>query len=196
MWFRQRNCRTNGRAWPLIRARAALTAVALTLAACNQHDPSVTGSVASPAVMNAGHTIAFESVDGPPRPVFDRLVAALSTEAERRQLPVVTHTGPSTYRVRAYLATYIEKKKKRATVTWTWEVFDTRENRAFRLAGEESLGAPKTDVWGQLDDTLLLKIARQGFDDLSARIGSPAPATTPGGEPAPAGPAIAFTEPQ
>lgn len=200
MQFWRRHCRTDGRAWPLLRARAALAALALTLAACNQHDGTVTGSIAAPpAGMNAAHTIAFESVDGPPRPVFDRLVSALSSEAERRQLPVVTHTGPSTYRVRAYLATYIEKKKKRATVAWTWEVLDTRDSRAFRLAGEESLGAPKADVWGQLDDALLLKIARQGFDELSARIGEPAPApAAPGGEPAPApaGPAIAFTDSQ
>ncbi|HEX5778367.1 MAG TPA: hypothetical protein VFY21_05960 [Xanthobacteraceae bacterium] len=197
MRFRRHNCRTDGHAWPLIRARAALTAVALALAACNQHDPSVTGSIATPVSMNTGHTIAFESVDGPPRPVFDRLVAALGTEAERRQLPVVTHTAPSTYRVRAYLATYIEKKKKRATLTWAWEVFDTRENRAFRLAGEEALGAPKADVWGQLDDAVLLKIARQGFDELSARIGSALPATpSPEEKPAPAGPAVAFTNTQ
>ena len=196
MQFR-RHCRADGRAWPLVRARAALIVAALALAACNQHDPAVTGSIAAPSTMSTAHTIAFESVDGPPRPVFDRLVIALGAEAERRQLPFVTHTGPSTYRVRAYLATYVEKKKKRATLIWTWEVFDTRDNRAFRLAGEESLGAPKADVWGQLDDAVLLKIARQAFDELSARIGGQAPARpTPGGEPAPAGPAVAFTEPQ
>ncbi len=199
MRFRQCIGRTDGRVWPLLRARAALAAIALTLAACNQHDPITTGSVAATPVSMAGtSTIAFESVDGPPRPVFDRLVAALSAEAERRQLPVVTQTGPSTYRVRAYLATYIEKKKKRATLTWTWEVFDTRENRAFRLAGEEALGVPKSDVWGQLDDATLLRVARQGFDELSARIGgSPAPAIpAPGDEPIPAGPAVAFTDTQ
>ncbi len=194
MQFRQRIGRTDGRASPL-RARAAMMVVAaLALAGCVHGDPAVTGSLAAPAY--TGNTIAFESVDGPPRPVFDRLVKVLSAEAERRQLPVVTHTGPSTYRVRAYLATYIEKKKKRATLTWAWEVLDTRDQRAFRLAGEEVLGAPKSDVWAQLDDTVLARIARQGFEELSARIGgSPAPAA-PGNEPAPSGPAIAFTDTQ
>jgi hypothetical protein len=192
MQFRQRMCRKNGRAW---RA-AAMTLAALTLTACVHGDPSVTGSVASPIA--TGNTIAFESIDGPPRPVFDRLVKMLSAEAERRQLPVVTQTGPSTYRVRAYLATYIEKKKKQATLTWAWEVLDTRDQRAFRLAGEEALGASKSDVWAQFDDTVLARIARQGFDELSARIGgSPAPASpAPGIEPTPSGPAIAFTQTQ
>jgi hypothetical protein len=199
MQLRQRMCRTGNRVWPLVRARATLAAVALTLAACNQHDTVTTGSIAvTPVSMVGAQTIAFESVDGPPRLVFDRLVKMLSAEAERRQLPVVTHTGPSTYRVRAYLATYIEKKKKQATLTWAWEVLDTRDQRAFRLAGEEALGAPKSDVWSQLDDAVLLRVARLGFDELSARIGaSPAPAApVPGGEPAPAGPAVAFTDTQ
>jgi hypothetical protein len=184
-----------GRGWLRVRAprilSVAIAAVALT--ACANNDAAVTGSI--PAV--PGNTIAFESVDGPPRPVFDRLVSALSAEAERRELPVVTHTVPSTFRVRAYLATYIEKKKKRAGLTWAWEVLDTRDNRAFRLVGEESLGTAKSDVWAQVDDALLLRIARQGFDQLASRIGAPIPASpTPAGEPAPRGPAIAFTSAQ
>jgi hypothetical protein len=194
MQFRQRIGRANARAWPLARAAATVFA-ALTLTACVHGDPTVTGSIPAPAAI--GSTIAFESVDGPPRPVFDRLVKVLSSEAERRQLPVVTHTGPSTYRVRAYLATYIEKKKKQATLTWAWEVLDTRDQRAFRLVGEEALGAAKSDVWGQLDDAVLTRVARQGFDELTARTGtSPAPASPAPGEPGPSGPAIAFTEPQ
>jgi hypothetical protein len=171
-------------------ARMALAAIAaLFLTACNHTDPAITGSI--PAA--TGNTIAFESVDGPPRPVFDRLVAALSAEADRRELPVVTHAGPSAYRVRAYLATYIEKKKKRATLAWTWEVLDTRDGRAFRLGGEESLGAPKSDVWAQIDDAMLQRIARQGFEELTARIGGGQPAAPAPEKPAPSGPAIAFT---
>jgi hypothetical protein len=193
MQFRQRMCRKDGRA---VARAAAIAFSALVLTGCVHGDPTVTGSVTSPIA--SGSTIAFESVDGPPRPVFDRLVKVLSAEAERRQLPVVTQTGPSTYRVRAYLATYIEKKNRRATLTWAWEVLDTRDQRAFRVAGEEALGASKSDVWAQLDDAVLARIARQGFDELSARIGgSPAPLSpAPGNDPAPSGPAIAFTQTQ
>jgi uncharacterized lipoprotein YmbA len=183
-----------GRALGLVRrnlsALLALTA-ALAIVGCAASDTTVTGSI--PA--NHSQTIAFESIDGPPRPVFDRLVAALSAEAEQRDLPVVTHTGPSAYRVRAYLATYIERKKKRATVTWAWEVLDTRDNRAFRLTGEESLGKPQTDVWAQLDDSLLRRIAAKAFDELTARLGPISPTSpAPAGEPATAGPAVASIE--
>jgi len=161
---------------------------ALAVAACANNDATVTGSISG----NHSQTIAFESVDGPPRPVFDRLVAALSAEAERRDLPVVMHTGPSAYRVRAYLATFIEKKKKRATLTWAWDILDTRQNRAFRLTGEEPLGAPRADVWAQIDDSLLRRIAAKGFDELSAHLGPISPVMpAPASDPAPAGPAVA-----
>jgi hypothetical protein len=170
---------------------ALVLAGVLAIAGCATSDPTVTGSI--PAA--GARTIAFESVDGPPRPVFDRLVAALSAEAERRALPVVTHTGPATYRIRAYLATLVEKKKKQATLTWVWEIFDSSENRAFRLAGEESLGTARNDVWGQCDDATLQRIAARGFDELVARLG-PLPAPAPDGVPAPSGPAVAFADPR
>jgi hypothetical protein len=109
MWHRQFHSRARGCLGLRFVAPFALLA-ALAVAGCANSDPTVTGSI--PA--NHSQTIAFESVDGPPRPVFDRLVSALAAEAEQRELPVVTHTGPSAYRVRAYLATFIEKKKKRA----------------------------------------------------------------------------------
>jgi hypothetical protein len=172
MRLRQGCRRAFGHTWSRARTLLALFA-AFALAACVHHDPTVTGSVPNAATISTGsmQTIAFESVDGPPRAIFERLVAALSAEAERRELPVVTHTVPTTYRVRAYLATYIEKQKKRATLTWTWEVFDTRSNRTYRLAGEESLGAPKADVWSQCDDALLNRVAEKGLAELATLIG-------------------------
>lgn len=182
MLLRRVFCRAN--------RHSLIVAAALALAGCATSDPTITGSI--PAASGT-RTIAFESVDGPPRPVFDRLVAALSAEAERRALPVVTHTGPATYRVRAYLATIVEKKKKQATLTWVWEIFDSSENRAFRLAGEESLGLARNDVWAQCDDATLQRVAARGFDELVARLG---PLPTPDGVPAATGPAVAFADPR
>lgn len=189
MRLRQVDCRANGRASARLMHVLLLLFAAVSLAACVHGDPTVTGSVPAPA---GGQTIAFESVDGPPRPIFDRLVSALSAEAETRNLPVVSHAGPAAYRVRAYLATYVEKKKKQATLAWTWEVFDTGMNRAFRLSGEEPLGTARNDVWGQCDDALLRRIAARGFDELSARLGPQAP--VPAGEPASDAPAVASAE--
>ena len=189
MLLRRVFCGVSRLARPKRRARLAPIALAaLALSGCANSDPTITGSIPP----SGTQTIAFESVDGPPKPVFDRLVAALSAEAERRELPVVTHTGPATYRVRAYLAAHVEKKKKRAALSWVWDVFDARRNLAFRLSGEEPLGTPGSDVWAQCDDVLMLRIAATGFDELVARLG-PLPATP--AAPRPADPAIAFADP-
>lgn len=165
---------------------ALITVIALAASGCANSNPAVTGSVPSPA----GQAIAFQSIDGPPKPVFDRLVSALTAEAEKRELPVVSHTAPAAWRIRAYLATHVEKKQ--ATLSWVWEVFDGSQNRAFRLAGEEPLGSPGTDAWSQCDDALLRRIAAKGFDQLAARLAAPSPAPPPPeADPKPEGPVIA-----
>lgn len=141
----------------------------LALAGCAAQ-ADITGSLAA-----AGpRTIAFESIDGAPRPVFERMVSALSAEAERRDLPVVSHTGPATWRIRAYLAASTEKKTKQAKIAWVWDVFDAQSRRAFRLTGEEPLGQTDRDLWTQADDSTLARIASRGFDALAARLELPA----------------------
>lgn len=170
---------------------ALIAVAALAASGCANSDPAVTGSV--PA-SGGSQTIAFQSIDGPPKPVFDRLVSALTAEAEKRELPVVSHTAPAAWRIRAYLATHVEKKKKQATLSWVWEVFDGSQNRAFRLAGEEPLGSPGADAWAQCDDALLRRIAAKGFDQLATRLAAPSPASpAPDAEPKPEGPVIAAT---
>jgi hypothetical protein len=169
-----RSCATCG------LALLAVAAIALTGCA---NDPSITGSIPQ-----AGpQSIAFESIDGPPKPVFDRLVASLSAEAEARKLPVVSRTGHATLRVRAYLATHVHKKE--ATLSWIWDVFDAGSQRVFRLTGQEPLGPARRDVWAQCDDALLARVAAKGFEALSARLGGGAPpAPIPASEPPGGGP--------
>ncbi len=164
---------------------AAGVLAALGLAGCAAHEPLFTGSIPS----SGPRSIAFESIDGPPKPVFDRLVRTLAAEAEARRLPVVSHTGPAVFRVRTYLATHVEKKQ--ATLSWVWDVFDARYNRAFRLAGEERLGPARGDLWAQCDDVTLARVAANGFAALIARLESePSGAPAPGSEPAHGGPEV------
>ncbi len=141
---------------------------ALALAGCAAN-ADITGSLP----YTGPRTVAFESIDGPPRPLFDKVVAALAAEAEKRDLPVVSQSGPAAYRIRAYLAASTEKKKKQASITWAWDVFDERSKRAFRLSGEESVGRAVKDVWSQCDDATLARIASRGFDALAVRLDLP-----------------------
>src|SRR5271163_3701078 len=56
-------------------------------------------------------TIAFESIDGPPPQVFDRMVSVLDSETKLRSLQVVSRETAAAYRVRSYLSAQIVRGK-------------------------------------------------------------------------------------
>lgn len=137
-----------------------------------------------------GPTIAFESIDGPPRPVFDRLVARLDAVARSRQVAVVSRESPARYRVRAYLAAKIERH--RTAIVWVWDVYDSDLRRAARLVGEEPAGRNPGDAWGAATDQVLGRIAESGMTQLAAFAAAPgtpsdgapaAPQTAPPADP-------------
>ncbi|WP_248310320.1 hypothetical protein [Bosea sp. 117] len=166
---------------------SAAMAVAFALAGCQ------TGGGNSPtakAGMSAGGSpaIAFESIDGPPQPVFHKLVANLTTEADQRNLRVVSREGEASYRVRGYLAaTTVEGQ---SMVDYAWDVFDRDKVRVLRVAGTEPVGKA-ADIWARCDDAMIQRIASQSLDEIVARLdGKPVPS-----RPAPAAPAASPSEP-
>ena len=163
--------RVSSAAFSIARSRLLVPLLAaLALAGCAAN-AGITGSIP----YTGPRTVAFASIDGPPRPLYDKIVAALAAEAEKRDLPVVSQTGPAAYRIRAYLAASSQKKNKQAAISWAWDVFDEQSKRAFRLSGEEPVGrATAKDVWSQCDDATLARIASKGFEALTARLDLPA----------------------
>jgi hypothetical protein len=139
----------------------------LLLAACQTDNGLVTGALGP----GAPRAIAFESIDGPPPTVFERLVAQLGKEAEARKLPIVSRSHAGAWRVRLYLAAHMQKKQ--AVISWVGDVFDTRYDRAFRVAGEEPVSPARRDVWALADDAVLARIAAKSLDAIMAEIGAP-----------------------
>jgi hypothetical protein len=139
-------------------------------------------------------TIAFESIDGPPPNVFDRMVGVLDSESKLRNLAIVSREGQAAYRVRSYLAAQVIKG--RTVVAWVWDVYDRDQQRTLRLSGEEPTGKSGRDAWANVDDLVLRKIAQAGFSGLTGMVGTP-PDATPPASPAPSktGPAVAEAEP-
>lgn len=168
------------------RAHIAAAFACLLLAACQTDDNLVTGSTGE----TAPRAIAFDSIDGPPPPVFQRLVEQLKAEAETRKLPIVSRTNPAVWRVRLYLAAHVEKKQ--AAISWVGDVYDSRLNRAYRVAGEETAGPASKDagknVWTLADNALLARIATNSLNAImaSGAAGTPAPSA----EPRESGPAL------
>jgi hypothetical protein len=137
-------------------------------------------SMASPT----GATVAFESIDGPPPQVFDRLVNLLDSEARLRNLSVVSRQDSAAYRVRSYLAAQVSGG--RTIIAWVWDVYDRDQQRALRLTGEEQAGKSGRDAWAAADDVVLRRIAQAGLTGLNGMINGPAPEAVPAA-PAPRG---------
>ncbi|WP_371346928.1 hypothetical protein [Ancylobacter sp. IITR112] len=150
----------------------AVLLAALALGAC-QTNGGGNKPVAAASISSGNRTIAFESIDGPPEPVFDRLVADLSDQAKAKQIPVVSRGSQAAYRVRGYLAASVANGK--GEVDWVWDVFDADSDRVLRVAGREKLG-PGKDVWNNLDDATVQRIAAQSLDEISTRLAGGTPA--------------------
>ena len=167
---------------------AALVAVACALGGCAAGG-AASGSFAM-ASGGSGATVAFESIDGPPPAVFDRMVSVLDSESKLRNLSIVSREGGASYRVRSYLSA--QGVRGRTMIAWVWDVYDNNQQRALRLSGEEAAGKAGRDAWAAADDLVLRKIAQAGLSGLSAMVnGAPdAPPPVPGLR----GPAVASVE--
>ena len=183
-----------------LRATSRAVIAAALLAACALGGCASTGGSAGGAFAMAGGgaaTITFESIDGPPPQVFDRMVSVLDSESKLRNLAIVSRENAATYRVRSYLSAQVVRG--RTMIAWVWDVYDGSQERALRLSGEEPAGKGGRDAWASADDMVLRKIAQAGLSVLSSMVnGTPAEGPTPA-PPTPAsgkrGPAVVAAEP-
>lgn len=143
------------------------------------------------ASTGGGSTVTFESIDGPPPQVFDRMVSVLDSESKLRNLSIVSREGGASYRVRSYLSAQVVRGK--TVIAWVWDVYDNNQQRALRLSGEESAGKSGRDAWAAADDLVLRKIAQAGLSGLSGMING-APDAAPAPAPERRGPAVASAE--
>src|SRR6202012_4865932 len=167
---------------------AALLVVACGLGGCAGGGAAVDSfAMASGGGGGSGQTVTFESIDGPPPQVFDRMVGVLDSESKLRNLSVVSREAQASYRGRSYLAA--EVNHGRTTIAWVWDVYDSSQQRALRLSGEEPAGKAGRDAWAAADDLVLRRIAQAGFSGLTAMVNGTAPADSPAPVPELRGPA-------
>jgi hypothetical protein len=167
-----------------------LLAAACALGSCaNGGATSGASSAFAMASASDGPTVAFESIDGPPPQVFDRMVGVLDSESKLRSLSIVSREGASAYRVRFYLSAQVVRG--RTLIAWVWDVYDRDQQRSLRLSGEEPAGKPGRDPWAAADDLVLRKIAQAGLSGLSNMINGMPQQDTPQPTPDKRGPAVA-----
>src|SRR6201999_2003235 len=115
------------RAAPRAVIAAILLAVICALGGCAGGTASNSFAMAN---NSTGPTIAFESIDGPPPQVFERMVSMLDSESKLRSLSIVSREGTAAYWVRSYLAAQVSHG--RTTIAWVWDVYDQNQQRALR----------------------------------------------------------------
>ncbi len=177
---------------------ALCLAAASALGGCAAGGSATNAGAFAMATDAAGPTITFESIDGPPPQVFDRMVSVLDSETKLRSLAIVSRDAPAAYRVRSYLSAQVVHG--RTVIAWVWDVYDRDQQRALRLSGEEPAGKSGRDAtrdpWAAADDLVLRKIAQAGLSGLTSMVNG-TPADTPQPAPVPAGkhgPAVASND--
>ena len=106
-----------------------------------------------------------------------------------RSLSIVSREGTAAYRVRSYLSAQVVRG--RTMIAWVWDVYDSNQQRALRLSGEEPAGKAGRDAWAAADDLVLRRIAQAGLSGLSGMInGGPADSPAPAAAPELRGPAM------
>src|SRR5690348_7479726 len=127
---------------PLAKIAARIAAAALLVTVASGLGGCAGGGAGSGAFAmastGAGATVTFESIDGPPPQIFDRMVNVLDSESKLRNLSIVSREGSANYRVRSYLSAQVNHG--RAVIAWVWDVYDREQQRALRLSGEEAAG--------------------------------------------------------
>ena len=183
--------RSAGAAGACMRRLGALSALALALAAAGC---TTDGQPMAALVSGRNATIAFESIDGPPQPVFQKLVENLATEAVARQVTVISREAAPSYRIRGYMAAHLEDR--RIHIGWVWDVYDANKRRVLRIASEEPAGRRSGDAWNAADESMLRRIARTSMDRLAAFLDASSTRSPPTEAPAGAdGLVVATTAP-
>src|SRR3981081_645184 len=82
------------------RAAVAVTLLGLAwgLGGCVS-DGAGAGSGAFAMASSNGSTVAFESIDGPPPQIFDRMVSVLDSESKLRNLSIVAREDGASFRI-------------------------------------------------------------------------------------------------
>ena len=156
---------------------ASLIIAGLMLAGCSVN--GVTNASLSP---RGGTTVAFESIDGLPHGQFQKLVKALTEEAETRQIAVVTRESTASFRARGYASAQV--RGKQTVIAWVWDVYDAQNQRAVRISGEEKAAGGQRG-WSAADDATLKRIARDSVAQLAGFLANP---VQPSPAPAPQAP--------
>jgi hypothetical protein len=160
--------------YPRLWSGLALLAAASMLGGCIDTGATVATGVERPAKQQAeisprGASVAFTSIDGPPRPVTARFLHALANAAAQREITIADPKSAH-YFVRGYLTAYTARDG--TELEFVWDVFDRAHRRVQRIADVLAAGGSGDDPWKGIDDQSLGNVAARSADELAAFLGT------------------------
>lgn len=166
-----------GRLFNWILTTLALAFGAMALAACSGGSLSNVFSGAGGGASNSLAPVSFSNIIGPPKSVGDQLTAQLISQAQQKQIPVVTDKAkPSTYTVQGYLAQSNERSSEK--FSYILDVTDKSGKRVHRILGEEAVPAkPGAKPWSSINQSAIQKIASKTANDLATWLPTQSGAT-------------------
>jgi hypothetical protein len=114
----------------------------------------------------SGAPIAVESIDGPPDAVKTALAAELVSAASARKVEIAKAGAPARYHLRGYLSTETTADGDTA-LAFVWDVFDSKQRRATRIAGTSPARTSPAKPWSGLDREALAKLAARSMDEIA-----------------------------
>ena len=131
---------------PRAAIAAMLLAAACALGGCA--GGGAAGSARSRWPAAAAPPWRFESIDGPPPQVFDRMVDVLDSEIEAAQ-PRRSCRAKARPPTACAAISRRRSCRGRTMIAWVWDVYDGNQQRALRLSGEEPAGKAGRDALGR-----------------------------------------------
>lgn len=112
---------------------------------------------------------AFIQIAGAPATHLRAFSRALESEAEARNLTIVSEDDPSaTYLVKGYLSAIGDRSG--TLLVYVWDVTDTSGRRLHRVSGQETAGGSVADPWSGISTEAVDNAASRTIDDLASWV--------------------------
>jgi hypothetical protein len=139
-----------------------------SLCACGGGTAALNTSLFSSSIFGGSTKMVLAPVIGPPAKLAQELTDDLIAAGKERSLTLVT-SGTADYTMRGYLAASTDKKG--ATISYIWDISDTKGQRVVRVSGEEVITARSgSDPWNGVDSTALRSIAGKSTSQIVASL--------------------------
>ncbi len=127
--------------------------------------------------------VVLVSLEGAPETQIQQLNQLLESHAKQHGIILVSENAQPRFRLKGYLSAYTAQEG--TSISWVWDVYDTRLQRAQRVDGSTLVKQTNADPWAAINDATLNTVAASSMTDIAAYLATakietlPLPKKTP-----------------